>query len=98
MPLPRIVFVSREKYGAGRFVYSLDSRHFVVALRELPLQLCVGGERILFVKAVEVEMHVPVAPARPQEAAAGIQETNFRVVEIDPRPGSRFCQNDPRPP
>src|SRR5580692_10786863 len=82
MPLPRIVFVGGEKYGTGRFVHALYPQHFEVALRELPLQLCIGGKRVPLVKAVEVEVDIPVAPARPQESATGVQKTNLHMVEI----------------
>src|SRR5579859_4267785 len=65
LPLPRIVFVRFKEHRARRLVSASDAQYFEVALRELPLQLRTGGHGILLVKAIQVDLHGSIAPARP---------------------------------
>src|SRR5208282_3819301 len=92
--LPRITRVGQEKYRARRFVHSLDSQHLKVTVCKLSFQFCVRPCWVLPIEAVEVEMHVPVTPIRPQERVAGLQETNLHMIEVDPGAGRGLCQND----
>ena len=84
MPLPRVILVRGEQHKARRVIHCLHSQHLKVALGQLPLQLGIRRQRILLVKTVEVEMRVPVAPARPQEAVSRFQDLEV-VIHVDPR-------------
>ena len=65
MTLSRVALVGIEKYRARCFVNSFDPKHSKVALSELPLQFGIRPHRVLLIEAVVVEVHVPIAPARP---------------------------------
>ncbi len=96
MHLPRIIFIRREEHRPRSLVHALNSQHLEVALGQLPLQLRIRGHRILLVKAVQIEMHVAVAPARPQKLSRRLQEPNLDVIEVNPRPGRSLGQHNPR--
>ena len=85
--LARILFVGREKHCAGGLVCAQDARDLVVALLQLPLQLGVRGKRILQIATIEINMHVAVAPTRPEELTFRFQEPDFHLVETDPGSG-----------
>jgi hypothetical protein len=63
--LSRIIFVARKKDSARRIVDALDPQHFKITLGYRAFQLRFCCQRILFVKAVEIQMGMPVAPTRP---------------------------------
>src|SRR5208282_3130720 len=94
VPLPWVAWIGQEKYRARRFVHSLNPQHLKVPLRKLPLQFRVCCHRARLIEAVEVDMHVPVSPARPQELAFGLQETNLHLIEVDPGTRRTLRQND----
>ena len=96
MQLSRIIFIRREKYSARSLVHPLDSHHLKLAIRQLPLQFGVRGQRILLIKAVKIKMHVPIAPARPQKLPIGLQKANLHMLEVDPRSRRSLSQHDPR--
>src|SRR3984885_16033813 len=79
MPLPGIVLVGGEKNSARRFVHSFDSEHLEIALRELSVQLRFPAERVLLIKAVEIQVSVPVAPARPQKTVPRLQHAEVII-------------------
>ena len=97
MPLPRIVFVGGEENRARGFIDSFDSQHFEVALSELPIQFRFGGQRILLIEAVEIQMRVPIAPARPLKMVARLQDSKV-VVDVDPCPRACFSEHPGRLP
>ena len=96
MLLPRVTRVGEEEHTARRFVDSLNSQHFEVAMRKLALKFRVSAHRVLLIEAVEVEMHVSVAPTGPQESATRLKETNFRMIKFNPCARSSFRQNNSR--
>ncbi len=62
----RIAFV-RDVINHSRCrIHRLDRRHLAVAIRELPHQLRLTRHRVGFIEAVEIDLRVPIAPARPQ--------------------------------
>ncbi len=67
----------------GLLVDRLHRQNLVVPSFQLALQPGIGPQRILLVKAVQVEMGVAVAPARPQEAVSRLQDPEH-IVHLDP--------------
>ena len=95
MPLSWIVFVASEERNSCRFVDRLHSQHFEIARSQLPLQLCLSSQRILLVETIQIQMRVPIAPARPQEAVSRLQHAEV-IVHIDPRIRTGLGQNNVR--
>src|SRR5207249_804679 len=65
MLLPGIIFVANEIDRARCLIYSLHGKHFEIAACELVFQPGLARQRVFFIKAVEVNVRVPVSPACP---------------------------------
>ena len=83
--LARIVFVGCEEHCAGGLVRTQHPCDLVVALLQLALQFGVRAQRVLQVAGVEINVHVAVAPTRPQELTFGFQKPDFHLIETHPR-------------
>src|SRR5437660_8732061 len=82
--LARIALVASEIHQARIRIDSFHSHHFELALGELPLERRLGVQRVLFVKAIEIKVGVPIAPTRPQKPVARFQNPEI-IADVDPR-------------
>src|SRR4051812_9140690 len=73
MALAVIAFVSDEVNVPRFLVHRLDAERVPLAFRQLAFELWVSSKRLGSVEAVEIKVSVAIAPARPQELAAGIK-------------------------
>ena len=98
MPLPGIVFVGGEKHRARSFIHSFDSQHLEVAVRELPLQLCFGAKRILFVESCRDKDACARRASSTTEIDRRTSTPELIMFTFDPCAGSGFSQNIRRLP